>query len=75
MGRFRTVELVVRNMTCGHCVNAVKKALSAVPGVSAAEVTLDPPRATVAFDPDVATVDALSEATAAEGYPSFSRPS
>lgn len=70
MEQFQTVELVVRNMTCGHCVNAVKKTLSAVPGVSVAEVALDPPRARVAFDPDVTTVDALRRATAAEGYPS-----
>lgn len=66
----QTIELVVSNMTCGHCVNAVKKALSAVPGVSVVEVTLDPARAKVTFDPELVSLDGLKSGTAAEGYPS-----
>jgi len=28
-----SVELVIRGMSCGHCVRAVSEALAAVPGV------------------------------------------
>jgi mercuric ion binding protein len=64
------VALAIAGMTCGHCVAAVKKALAAVPGVEAVEVTLSPPRAVVACDPSRTTVEMLTKATAEEGYPS-----
>ncbi|MCP2500105.1 MAG: cation transporter [Deltaproteobacteria bacterium] len=64
------VTLAITGMTCGHCVAAVKKALAAVPGVDAVEVTLSPPRALVVCDPSRTTVDMLTKATAEEGYPS-----
>ena len=64
------VALAITGMTCGHCVAAVKKALAAVPGVDAVDVTLSPPRALVAFDPSRMTVEMLTKATAEEGYPS-----
>ena len=69
MGKER-VALAVEGMTCGHCVAAVKKALAAVPGVDAVEVTLSPPRAVVSCDPSRTTVEMLTKATAGEGYPS-----
>lgn len=64
------VALAITGMTCGHCVAAVKKALAAVPGVEAVEVTLSSPRAVVAFDPSRTTVEIIMKATAEEGYPS-----
>ena len=64
------VTLEIAGMTCGHCVAAVKKALAAVPGVEAVEVTLSPARAGVACDPSKTTVEMLTKATAEEGYPS-----
>ena len=64
------VTLAITGMTCGHCVAAVKKALSAVPGVVEVEVTLSPPRAVVSWDPSRTTVEMLTKATAEEGYPS-----
>jgi len=64
------VTLSIMEMTCGHCVSAVKKALAAVPGVNAVEVTLSPPRALVVCDPSRTTVEMLTKATAEEGYPS-----
>ena len=66
----RHLTLAITGMTCGHCVAAVKKALVAVPGVEAVEVTLSPPRAVVAFDPSRTTVERLVKATDEEGYPS-----
>jgi mercuric transport protein len=64
------VTLEVTGMTCGHCVAAVKKSLSAVPGVGEVDVTLSPPQARVSYDPSKATVEVLTKATAEEGYPS-----
>ena len=64
------VTLAITGMTCGHCVAAVRKAIAAVPGVEAVEVTLSPPRAVVACDPSRTTVEMLSKATTEEGYPS-----
>jgi len=64
------VTLSITGMTCDHCVSAVKKALAAVPGVDAVEVTLSPPRALVVCDPSRTTVEMLTKATAEEGYPS-----
>ena len=68
MGTEKEQVLVLGGMTCGHCVMAVKKALSAVDGVKSAEVTLDPPRAIVRFDPEKTGVESLKSAVAAEGY-------
>ena len=64
------VTLEIAGMTCGHCVASVKKALAAVPGVGEVEVTLSPPRAVVSRDPSRTTLEMLTKATAAEGYPS-----
>jgi len=64
------VALSITGMTCGHCVAAVKKALAAVPGVEAVEVTLSPPRAMVACDSSRTTLEMLLKATEEEGYPS-----
>ena len=58
-------KLKVTGMTCMHCVGAVKKALQNVPGVEAAEVTLDPGEAVVSGEADVA---AMVAAVKAEGY-------
>lgn len=58
-------KLKVTGMTCMHCVGAVKKALEQVPGVTSAEVSLDPGQAVVTGSADSATlVAAIKE----EGY-------
>ena len=58
-------KLTVSGMTCMHCVGAVKKALEQIPGVEAAEVSLDPAQALVTGDADVALMLAAIEE---EGY-------
>jgi Cu+-exporting ATPase len=42
-----SIELAVKGMTCGSCTNAVRKALSRVPGVGHVDVDLARGRATV----------------------------
>ncbi len=68
-GRAASVTLAVDNMTCSGCVATVTKAVRGVPGVLAADVTLDPPRAIVRFDPARVAPEQLAAAAAAVGYP------
>ena len=65
-----SVTLAVQNMTCELCPITVKKALQKVPGVDAVTVDLDKKTATVTFDPDQTTNEALTKATMNAGYPS-----
>ena len=62
-------KLKITGMTCGHCVAAVKRALSDLPGVCGAAVTLDPPEAVVEYDPNRVTPKAMAKVAEAEGYP------
>ena len=59
------ITLKISGMTCGHCVQAVAKALDAVPGVERAGVELDTGIAVVEGTPDV---QALLDAVQEEGY-------
>lgn len=61
-------ELTVTGMTCGHCVSTVTKALKAVPGVKAAEVSLDKGLAKVTYDGAQAALDDLKRAVRESGY-------
>jgi periplasmic mercuric ion binding protein len=69
-GTLQTVTLNVQNMTCAVCPITVKKALERVPGVTDAKVDFDKKTANVSFDPEKASPDALTKATADAGYPS-----
>lgn len=60
------VELKVTGMTCGHCENAVNKALAALPGVSrVVKVSREEERVVVEGAPDP---EALIAAIEEEGY-------
>jgi copper chaperone len=65
-----SVTLAINGMSCGHCVAAVKRAIEGLPGVKQAEVTLDPPRAKVSYDPAKVGPQALAKAVEEEGYTS-----
>lgn len=43
-------EILIEGMSCGHCVNHVKKTLSELTGISHVEVTLDDKRAIIETD-------------------------
>ena len=60
------IELKVTGMTCGHCENAVNKALAALPGVTrVVKVSRDEERVAVEGDADVQSLIAAIEE---EGY-------
>jgi len=69
----RTITLDVPGMTCGSCPITVKYSLKKVPGVISASADYDSKSATVTFDPDKTSVEALTSATANAGYPSTVR--
>jgi periplasmic mercuric ion binding protein len=69
-GTLQTVTLDVQKMTCAVCPITVKKALERVPGVTAAKVDFDKKTASISFDPDKASLAALTKATTDAGYPS-----
>lgn len=64
------VVLTVEGMTCASCAPTVRRVLEQVEGVQRAEVTVDPPRAVVSFNPAATTAGALQQATEAAGFPS-----
>ncbi len=68
-----SVTLDVQNMTCALCPITVRKALEHVPGVQQVTVDYASKTAAVQFDDTISTVDRLTEATKAAGYPSTVR--
>ena len=66
----KTVTLSVPSMTCATCPITVKKALTKVPGVHKAEVSLERREAKVVFDDVKTNVATLTRATKDAGYPS-----
>lgn len=62
----KSIELKIAGMSCGHCVMAVKKALSALPGVGIEAVEVG--RAVVTIDEAVTGEGALADAIAGAGY-------
>jgi len=66
--KMQTKTLIVPNISCGHCVMAIKKELSEVEGVS--KVEGDPERKSITLEWDVpATLEKIKEALKEIGYP------
>jgi copper chaperone CopZ len=62
----RHATLHIEGMSCGHCLNAVNRALGAVPGVRIEEVRIG--RADVSYDESVTNPSQLEAAVAEAGY-------
>jgi len=65
-----TVTLDIPGMTCKFCPITIKKALKKVPGVISAEADYETKTATISYDPDKTSTEALIKATTDAGYPS-----
>lgn len=65
-----TIEVGVRGMTCGHCVNAVTDEVGALPGVESVTVDLQPEGVSTVVITASARVaeDAIAGAVAEAGY-------
>jgi mercuric ion binding protein len=57
------------------CKITIKKALNKVDGVQEVDVNFDAKTATVAFDPDKTSIEAIIKTTTNVGYPSTARQS
>ena len=57
MSAEETIELAISGMHCASCVGRVESALAAVPGVAQASVNLATERASVRYDPGLASVE------------------
>src|SRR5437016_5693026 len=64
----RELVLPVTGMTCASCVHHVEKALKRVKGVSSVNVNLATEKATVEFDPAIATLPAMRTSVEHAGY-------
>lgn len=64
----QTTRFIVTGMTCGSCVVSVTSALERVDGVENFSVSLATGKATVSFDEQVTSADALQEAVRKAGY-------
>ena len=62
----RQATLHIEGMSCGHCLNAVNRALSAVPGVKIDGVRIG--RADVTYDETTTQPSDLETAVADAGY-------
>ena len=62
------IKLTVEGMSCGHCKNAVEKAVRGLPGVMTAEVDLAANSLTVDFDPDKTSLRDIKSAVEDAGY-------
>lgn len=62
------VDLPITGMTCAACARRIERKLSRTPGVNRAGVNFATERATVVYDPKVASVNQLIEAVREVGY-------
>lgn len=63
-----TTQLIVEGMSCSHCVNSVKKAVSVIQGVHHVDVNLNNKTVTVEHDDVTASLQAIKEAIEDQGY-------
>ena len=60
------LTLKIDGMSCGHCVTAVREALTELPGVQVEKVQIG--SAEVSYDPTAVTPEQLAEAVRDAGY-------
>jgi len=63
-----TITLDVKGMSCQGCVGSVTRVLKGTPGVQEVQVTLQPGRANVMFDPARTNAGQLRQAIEDAGY-------
>lgn len=62
----KTLTIPISGMSCGHCVQAVRDAIAAVPGVTVAQVHVG--AATISYDPGSVAIDDVARAIEDAGY-------
>ncbi|HXE57561.1 MAG TPA: cation transporter, partial [Gemmatimonadales bacterium] len=62
----KELDLAIEGMSCGHCLNAVSRALHRLPGVAVEAVQIG--RARVRYDEAAISPATIAEAIGAAGY-------
>ena len=65
----KTATFAVEGMYCAMCPITVRKAMEAVTGVKSVAIDYDAQTAAVVFDPSLATLEQIAEASSMAGYP------
>jgi Cu+-exporting ATPase len=68
MANLANTTLSVGGMSCQHCVAAVTKAVSALPGVSNVKVDLEAGKADLTYDEEKVSLDTIKAAIVDEGF-------
>jgi len=69
MSSLQHVTLGVPDVSCEHCVAAIKGALQGQPGIDSVDVDLETKTVSCRFDSDVISRDTLEEILDETGYP------
>lgn len=64
-----TVTLLAPDISCGHCVMAIKRAVGKLPGVSAVEGDPGTKQVKVTYEPGQVSLERIEATMAEEGYP------
>src|SRR6266508_1373668 len=64
----QTIEIPVKGMDCASCVKHVHEAITALPGVSSANVLLSSEKAIIQLDPQQVDMLTIAKAVAGAGY-------
>lgn len=62
------IVLNVEGMSCSHCVNAIKGALTENEGITNVEVSLEEKTVSVDYNKDIISLDTIKEIIEDEGY-------
>jgi copper chaperone len=62
----KALSLQIEGMSCGHCLNAVNRALSALPGVTLQSIQIG--RASLHYDESVISSERIRDAVSDAGY-------
>jgi P-type Cu+ transporter len=68
MATQRTIEVPIEGMDCPECTHHVRHAISSLPGVESADVSLAAEKAVVRLDPSRVDVSAIRKAIVGAGY-------
>jgi mercuric ion binding protein len=66
----RTIKLAVEGLGCPSCYFIVERSIARVRGVKSVDLSVETNIATVTFDDAMASAQAISNATDANGFPS-----
>ena len=65
----QTIDSTAPDISCAHCINAIKRALTALDGVTAVDADVDTKRVIVSFDADKVDAAKINDVLNEEGYP------